>query len=99
MPLINAELKMPAGNRMEVVSIVTPNALHYPFAKSLLENGFHLVCEKPMTMTVEEALELEKIVAKNKADFCPYPHIHRISDGEADEGSYFQGSAWYNSAD
>ncbi|TFG43301.1 MAG: Gfo/Idh/MocA family oxidoreductase, partial [Bacteroidia bacterium] len=67
--LIDAELKIPAEKRMEVVSIVTPNALHYPFAKSLLENGFHLVCEKPMTMTVEEALELEKIVKKTRLTF------------------------------
>ena len=62
--LIKAELAMPADERMQVVSIVTPNALHYPFAKSLLNNGFHLVCEKPMTMTVEEALDLEQLVDK-----------------------------------
>ena len=35
--MIEAELKMPADKRMQVVSIVTPNALHYPFAKKLLD--------------------------------------------------------------
>lgn len=57
--LIKGELSLPAKERMKVVAIVTPNALHYPFAKKLLTNGFHLVCEKPMTMTVKEAVELE----------------------------------------
>src|ERR1035437_8494984 len=56
--LIKAEKAMPADKRIEVVAIVTPNALHYSFAKSLLTAGFHLVCEKPMTITVEEAVEL-----------------------------------------
>ena len=42
--LITAELALPADQRMKVVSIVTPNALHYPFAKKLLSNNFHLVC-------------------------------------------------------
>ena len=49
---------------MEAVAIVTPNSLHFPFAKILLENNFHVMCEKPMTMTVEEAEELEKLVEK-----------------------------------
>ena len=83
---------------MEVVAIVTPNALHYPFAKSLLENGFHIVCEKPMTMTVEEALDLEKTSCKNEAYLRPYTHLYRISHGQADEGSDFKGIAWYNTA-
>jgi len=108
--LIKEELKLPAGKRMEVVAIVTPNALHYPFAKSLLENGFHLVCEKPMTMTVEEALDLEKLVAKTKLTFAlthtytGYPMVRQmrdlISKGvlgtiQRIDAQYYQG--WINS--
>ena len=60
--------------------------LHYPFAKSLLNAGFHLVCEKPMTMTVNEAEELEKLVAKKKLTFAlthtytGYPMIRQMRD-------------------
>jgi predicted dehydrogenase len=108
--LIKAELALPADKRMEVVAIVTPNALHFPFAKSLLENGFHLVCEKPMTMTVQEALDLEKLVSKNKLTFAlthtytGYPMVREmrdlISKGvlgtiQRIDAQYYQG--WINS--
>ena len=108
--LIKAEMSMAADKRMEVVAIVTPNALHYPFAKSLLESGFHLVCEKPMTMTVEEALELEKLVTNNKLTFAlthtytGYPMVRQmrdlISKGllgtiQRIDAQYYQG--WINS--
>jgi predicted dehydrogenase len=107
---IQAETKLPADKRIEVVAIVTPNALHYPFAKSLLSNGFHLVCEKPMTMTVEEALELEKLVAKHKLTFAlthtytGYPMVRQMRDIIASgalgtiqriDAQYYQG--WINS--
>jgi predicted dehydrogenase len=108
--LIKAELSLPADKRMEVVSIVTPNALHYPFAKSLLTAGFHLICEKPMTMTVPEAVELEKLVAKNKLTFAlthtytGYPMVRQMRDIIAKgtlgtiqriDAQYYQG--WINS--
>lgn len=108
--LIKAELALPAGERMQVIAIVTPNALHYPFAKKLLEKGFHLVCEKPMTMTVKEALELEKLVAKNKLTFAlthtytGYPMVRQMKEMIAKgvlgtiqriDAQYYQG--WINS--
>ena len=108
--LIKAELALPADKRIEVVSIVTPNALHYSFAKSLLNAGFHLVCEKPMTMTVKEAVELEKLVTKNKLTFAlthtytGYPMIRQMRDLIAKgvlgtiqriDAQYYQG--WINS--
>ena len=49
--LIAEELKLPADERIQVCSILTPNFLHFPMAKKLLENGFHVICEKPMTNT------------------------------------------------
>ena len=53
--LIQAELALPEEDRIQAVSIVTPNFLHYSFAKKLIENRFHVICEKPMTTSVEEA--------------------------------------------
>ena len=53
--LIEAELKLPEEERIQVCSILTPNFLHFPMAKKLLENGFNVICEKPMTTTYEEA--------------------------------------------
>ncbi|WP_299669530.1 Gfo/Idh/MocA family oxidoreductase [uncultured Polaribacter sp.] len=62
--MITAEKNLPKGERMDFVSIVTPNYMHFEPAKLALENGFHVVCDKPMTLTMEEAIELEKIVEK-----------------------------------
>lgn len=56
------EKELPLGERMDFVSILTPNHLHFEPAKLALENGFHVVCDKPMTLTVEEAKTLEKLV-------------------------------------
>jgi len=53
--LIEEELKLPKEERMQVCSVLTPNFLHFPMAKKLLDNGFHVICEKPMTTTLEEA--------------------------------------------
>ena len=108
--LIKAESALPSGERIEVVSIVTPNSLHFPFAKSLLNAGFHLVCEKPMTMTVDEAEKLEKLVSQKKLTFAlthtytGYPMIRQmrdiISKGllgtiQRIDAQYYQG--WINS--
>ena len=55
---------------MDFVAIVTPNHMHFPPAKLALENGFHVVCDKPMTLTLEEAIELELIVNKSNRLFA-----------------------------
>jgi len=84
--MIKAEMAKPDDERIRVVSIVTPNALHYPQAKAFLNNGFHLVCEKPMTMTVEEAIELEQLVAKTGLTFAlthtytGYPMVRQMRE-------------------
>lgn len=63
--MILKEKELPEIERMDFVSIVTPNHMHFPPAKLALENGFHVVCDKPMTLTLDEAIELEKIVEKS----------------------------------
>jgi len=60
--MILSEKKLPVNKRMDFVAIVTPNHLHFAPAKMALENGFHVVCDKPMTLTLDEAIELKKIV-------------------------------------
>jgi len=60
--MIEAEQRRPAGDRMDFLSIVTPNHEHFGPAKAALEAGFHVVCDKPLSFTMEEALELEQLV-------------------------------------
>lgn len=67
--MIAAERKLPEGERMDFVSVCAPNNWHYPMAKDLLEAGFHVMCEKPMTITVAEAKSLVQIVKKTKRVF------------------------------
>lgn len=56
------EAKLPADQRMQFVSIVTPNHLHFPVAKAALEAGFHVLSDKPATFNLQEALDLAKVV-------------------------------------
>ena len=60
--MIEAEAKLPEGERMDFVSIVTPNHVHHPVAMAALSNGFHVACEKPMAVNVQEAKELQQKV-------------------------------------
>ena len=46
---------------VEAIAIVTPNHMHFPVAKACLESGFHVICDKPMTRTVDEARELRRV--------------------------------------
>ncbi len=63
--MIQEEKKLPVGERVDFVSVTTPNNWHYPIAAAFLEAGFNVMCEKPMTMDVKEAKSLEKIVKKS----------------------------------
>ncbi|MCP3929888.1 MAG: Gfo/Idh/MocA family oxidoreductase [Bacteroidetes bacterium] len=60
--MFEKESKMPTNERMDFVSIVTPNHVHYDPARLALENGFHVVCEKPLSFNLDEAQSLEKLV-------------------------------------
>ena len=57
-----AEAGLPAAERIDFVTIVTPNVSHFAIAKTFLEAGFHVVCDKPMTYTLDEARELAALV-------------------------------------
>lgn len=60
--MILKEKLLPENERMDFVAIVTPNHMHFEPAKMAMENGFHVVCDKPMTLTLYEAKQLQIIV-------------------------------------
>ena len=84
--LISEESKLPEDEKMQVISILTPNFLHFPMAKQLLENGFNVICEKPLTTTYEEAKILEATLEKAKTVFAVtytytgYPMVRQIRE-------------------
>ncbi|GAA3563138.1 Gfo/Idh/MocA family oxidoreductase [Snuella lapsa] len=107
--LIEEELKLPKEDRIQVCSVLTPNFLHFPMAKKLLENGFHVICEKPMTTTFSEAKILQSVLEENNAVFAVthtytgYPMVRQmremIKDGalgkiQKVDAQYYQG--WLN---
>lgn len=107
--MIEEELKLPPEERMQVCSVQTPNFLHYPMAKKLLDNGFHVICEKPMTTTLEEAKLLQEAHQKAGTVFAlthtytGYPMVRQMREmikagalGKIHkvDASYYQG--WIN---
>ena len=107
--MIEEESKLDINVRMEAVSVLTPNFLHYPMAKKLLENNFHVICEKPLTTSYEEALDLKNLQQTKKLVFAVtytytgYPMVRQmtkmISDGtigkvQKVDAQYLQG--WLN---
>src|SRR6476659_1561511 len=68
--MIQKEKALPDQERMDFVSIVTPNHLHFAPAKLALQNGFHVVLDKPMTFDLKEAKELQTIVKESGNYFC-----------------------------
>src|SRR5690606_32639928 len=64
------EAKLPEGERIDFVSIVTPNHMHFPVAKTFIEAGFHVVCDKPMTTTIEDAETLCRLVDQHGVVFA-----------------------------
>ena len=68
--MIEREKALPASKRMHLVSIVTPNHMHFAPAVMALQAGFHVICDKPMTFDLEQALELKKIVKSSGKIFA-----------------------------
>lgn len=106
---IEGESKRPPSERIEVVAILTPNFLHCTMAKQLIAADFNVICEKPMTFTVAEALELEALVQSKNVVFglahtyTGYPMVRQmremIAHGEIGkvqkiDAQYYQG--WIN---
>ncbi|MBD3385634.1 gfo/Idh/MocA family oxidoreductase [candidate division KSB1 bacterium] len=89
--MVKAEAALPEDERIDFVAVTTPNNLHYPIAKAFLDAGFNVVCEKPMTMNVEEAKALKEAVEKSGKVFAllhnytGYPMVkqarHMVKEG------------------
>lgn len=81
--MIHAEKQLPQGERMDFVAITTPNHMHFAPAKLALQNGFHVVCDKPMTLTIDEAKELIHIVEETGLlfalthNYTGHPMVHQ----------------------
>ncbi len=67
--MIAAELKLPAADRIDFVSVATPNHTHFEIAKAFAEAGFNVMCDKPLTFDLAQAEELAKVVAKTGVVF------------------------------
>ena len=84
--MILKEKELPADERIDFVSIVTPNHMHYGPAKLALENGFHVICDKPLCFNMKEAKDLQKLVKKSKLIFAlthnytGYPMVKEAKD-------------------
>lgn len=93
--MLERESARPEGERIDAVSIVTPNHMHYPVAKAFAEAGFHVICDKPLVHTSEQARELVQLAKDNNIIFAVtynytgYPMVkqarHLIQQGELGE--------------
>ena len=84
--MIAGELALPVDERIDFVAVCTPNHTHFPIAKAFLEAGFNVMCEKPMTLTVEEAEELDALVKQSGKifglmhNYTAYPMVKLAKD-------------------
>jgi len=68
--MVQEEIKLPVGKRVDFVTIATPNHTHFPIAKAFCEAGINVICDKPMTFNLKEAEELLQIVEKTGVIFA-----------------------------
>ncbi len=90
--MIETEQTLPLGERMDFVSIVTPNHMHVPPAIMALEAGFPVICDKPVAFSLEEAKKLQEVVERTGLTFAlthnytGYPMVkqarHMIQSGQ-----------------
>lgn len=93
--MILKEKELPEGERMDFISIVTPNHMHFPPAKLALEHGFHVICDKPLAFSLAEAKELQSLVESTGLVFAlthnytGYPMVkqarHLVQSGKLGE--------------
>ncbi|MFP3960660.1 MAG: Gfo/Idh/MocA family protein [Spirochaetaceae bacterium] len=89
--MLEREQSLPPGQRIDAVSIVTPNHMHYPVAKAFVEAGFNVICDKPMVHTGEQAQELVDLVGRKNVvfgvtyNYTGYPMVkqarHMVQEG------------------
>jgi hypothetical protein len=107
--LVEKEHQLEDQSRMKAVSVLTPNYLHYEQVSTLLKGGFHVICEKPFTVTHEEAVKLHELSTKTNKQvaitytYTGYPMVRQmksmITEGSVGtiqkvDVQYYQG--WIN---
>jgi predicted dehydrogenase len=107
--MLEAESQLPADQRIDFVSVTTPNHTHFEIAKAAIDAGFHVVCDKPMTLDLAEAEALLKTVTGSDVVFAlshnytGYPLVRQAREmilaGELGEinairTQYIQGGMW-----
>jgi predicted dehydrogenase len=90
--MLEGELALPPQERIEVVSIVTPNHVHFDMAHAFAANGFHVVCDKPLVHTSAQAQALVQVVEKTGVvfgvtyNYTGYPMVkqmrHMVQSGQ-----------------
>lgn len=90
--MAKAESLLPEGERIDFAVVVTPNVSHFEIARHLLECGFHVVCDKPMGVTLEQARTLQAVVRETRKTlmvthaYTGYPMVkqarHLVASGE-----------------
>ena len=74
--MLDGEIKR--KDRIDLVTVATPNNSHYEITKAFLSEGFHVLCEKPLTMTIEEATELVRLV-EAKGSICAVNYGYSVT--------------------
>ena len=104
--MLEKEAALPPDERIDFVAVTTPNNWHFPIAAACLEAGFHVMCEKPMTLTVREALTLRDVVRKSRKvfglmhNYTGYPLVKLARDmvREGDLGKIYKVVVHYQQA-
>jgi predicted dehydrogenase len=84
--MVAAEAKLPAGERVDFVSVATPNHTHFEISKAFAEAGFNVMCDKPLTFDLAQAEELAKVVQKTGVvfgvthNYTGYPLVRQARD-------------------
>jgi len=84
--MIEAELKLPADQRIDFVSVATPNHTHFEISKAFAEAGFNVICDKPLTFDLAQAQELAQVVARTGVvfgvthNYTGYPLVRQARD-------------------
>jgi predicted dehydrogenase len=84
--MIAGELKRPEGDRIDFVSVATPNHTHFEIAKAFAEAGFNVMCDKPLTFDLAQAEELARVVQKTGVvfgvthNYTGYPLVRQARD-------------------
>ena len=93
--MVEVESAKPEDEKLDFVSVVTPNHMHYPVAKGFLEAGFNVAVDKPMVLNMEQAKDLANIIEANDSvfmvtyNYTAYPMVKQarrlVEDGELGE--------------